>query len=152
MEPTENTGARTPFEDLSNTTYSGEQFVDAKKRKTEMQRARRATMSEEKRNKINRKRREARQQRKVQSMLPESSTGDDVTCTNVSSRPLSHSISYTVMCPFVGGEATLNKENEYVDESGDWLHRNNSYQPHCIDVDSISTEKKENEISGISSC
>jgi hypothetical protein len=45
-----------------------------------------------------------------------------------------------VMEQFVGGQGTSNKENEDPDGNGDWLHRNNSYQPHYVDVENISTQ------------
>jgi hypothetical protein len=73
MDPTENNHPSTLFRDLSNATNPG---ANAKTHKAELQKARRAAMSEEKRNEINRKRREARQQKKVQSTQPESSIGD----------------------------------------------------------------------------
>jgi hypothetical protein len=45
-----------------------------------------------------------------------------------------------VMEQFVGGQGTSNKENKDPDGNGDWLHRNNSYQPHYVDVENISTQ------------
>lgn len=72
MDPSEN-NPRTPFEDLSNTTNLE---PHTKTRKMELQKARCAAMSEEKRNEINRKRREARQRKKAQSTQPEKLTGD----------------------------------------------------------------------------
>jgi hypothetical protein len=68
MDPSENNNPSTPFRDLSG--------ANAKTRKAELQKARHAAMSEEKRNEINRKHREARQRKKAQSTQPESSTGD----------------------------------------------------------------------------
>jgi hypothetical protein len=44
------------------------------------------------------------------------------------------------MVMFVGGQGTSNKKNEDPDGNGDWLHRNNSYQPHYVDVENISTQ------------
>jgi hypothetical protein len=41
---------------------------------------------------------------------------------------------------FVGGQGTPNRENEDPDGNGDWLHRNNSYQTHYVDVENISTQ------------
>jgi len=51
-----------------------------------------------------------------------------------------HYISYMVMEQFVGGQGTSNKENKNPNGNGDWLHRNNSYQPHYVDVENISTQ------------
>jgi hypothetical protein len=69
----EDNNPSTPFKDLSNTTNLE---AHAKTRKAELQKARRATMSEEENNEINRKRREARQRKKAQSTQPGSSIGD----------------------------------------------------------------------------
>jgi hypothetical protein len=54
MDPTENNNPSTPFRDLSNTTNPE---AHAKRRKAELQKARHAAMSEDKKNEINRKRR-----------------------------------------------------------------------------------------------
>jgi hypothetical protein len=43
-----------------------------------------------------------------------------------------------VMEQFVGGQAASNKENEDPNGNDDWLHRNNSYQPHYVGVENVS--------------
>jgi hypothetical protein len=133
MDPTENNNPSTPFRDLSNTTNPE---AHAKRRKAELQKARRAAMSEDKKNEINRKRREARQGKKAQSTHPQSSTGD-IAKKKAFIACITH-ISYMVMEQFVGGQAASNKENEDPNGNDDWLHRNNSYQPHYVGVENVS--------------
>jgi hypothetical protein len=74
-----------------------------------LQKARRAAISEKKRNETNRKHRETRRPKKAQAMKPESSTGE--IAKKMSLLLVLHHISNTVMEQFVRGQAT-NKQRK----------------------------------------
>ncbi|KAG0550180.1 hypothetical protein BDA96_01G317100 [Sorghum bicolor] len=141
MDPVENNSGRTPLGNLTNTANAGCQSVsnsltpvdDAKKRKRERERARYA----EQRNEINMKRREKYHIKKQQSTLTDKSRGDipNKLKTNLCALPFS---SYLWCNNYVTDGVVLGEDTNN-DESNDWLHRNDSYQPMQIGKENLGT-------------
>ena len=48
-------------------------------------------------------------------------------------------VPYIVLKQFADCDPALNMKNEEPAETVDWLHKNNSYQPHNADDENIST-------------
>lgn len=99
----EKEGGRTPLGDLTNISS---QVIDAKERRRQRDRAKRASMSAEERSEINKKRHESYQLKKGQLTTATISKGDD---------------------------QILNNTNIQPPDDNDWLHYNMSYQPRDDD-------------------
>ncbi|XP_062209464.1 uncharacterized protein LOC133911281 [Phragmites australis] len=99
------------------------QLLDPKERKRQRDRDRYAQMSVERKEELLKKRREARQQKKV------------ATISNVERhQPGQSALSELRYTPTSEGATTSNQENMPPIESIDWLHRNDTYQRQRVNM------------------
>jgi len=115
----EKEGGRTPLGDLTNISSQGTTVIDAKERRRQRDRAKRASMSAEERSEINKKRRESYQLKKGQLTTATISKGDD---------------------------QILNNTNIQPPDDNDWLHYNMSYQPRDDDEELLQCSDAELEL------